>query len=55
MCEICNDKEYVFENNFVQDNKNKKITFYPSSSWECISSLHISYCSMCGKKLGGEK
>lgn len=55
MCEYCNENEYNFENNFVQDNKNKQIIYFPISSWEGINKLHIDYCPMCGRKLEERK
>ena len=47
MCEYCEKDQYVFEHNFVQDNKNKQIINYPSSSWAAITKLKIDYCPMC--------
>ena len=50
-CEYCNEDEYDIDCNFIQDNKNKQIIFFPTSSWEANKKLHINYCPMCGKKL----
>lgn len=50
-CECCKVDVYNFKNNFTQDNKNKEIIYFPTSSWETISKLQINYCPMCGRKL----
>lgn len=54
-CEYCSVDEYNFKHNFIQDNKNKQIIYFPTSSWEGITKLHINHCPMCGRKLGGTK
>ena len=46
-CEYCKKDEYVFEHNFIQDNKHKQIVYFPTSSWEGITKLYIEYCPMC--------
>lgn len=51
LCECCNEDKYDFDKNFIQDNKNKQIIFFPTSSWEAIKKLHINYCPMCGRRL----
>ena len=46
-CEYCSVDVYNFKHNFSQDNKNKQIIFFPTSSWEAITKLYINYCPMC--------
>lgn len=57
-CEYCEDEKSIIESNYrgvkvsIDDfEKTLDIAWYGESGWDA-ESIPITYCSMCGRKLG---